>query len=173
MRMTVRRVSSFVAHVAPVAAAALFGLAVSLPVGAVDLTAPKQTERRPLGQSIDRPLAATSDPQPVPPSIANATPRPERYANFSAAVAFGTVVEITDWLSRGRSIEGDGSEAPAIVTATRHRRYDVVEFLLQQGARVEHADGQNRTAMFYAKMDADSRMIEILAKAGAKNPFVQ
>jgi len=44
-------------------ATALFGLVVSLPVDASDLDAPKQTERRLLGQSIDRPLAASADPQ--------------------------------------------------------------------------------------------------------------
>ena len=44
-------------------AAVLLGVAVSVPVHASDLTAPRQSERRLLGHSIDGPLAADADPQ--------------------------------------------------------------------------------------------------------------
>ena len=44
-------------------AAALLGVVASLPASAADLTAPKPTERRLLGQSIDRPLTADTDPE--------------------------------------------------------------------------------------------------------------
>ena len=61
-------VSSFVVwRIVVLVATALLGVVVSLAANAIDLTAPKQTERRLLGQVIDRPLAASADPQ-----IANA-----------------------------------------------------------------------------------------------------
>ena len=52
-----------VSRVVVTLAAALLGVVVPLPASAADLTAPKQTERRLLGQSIDRPVAASTDAQ--------------------------------------------------------------------------------------------------------------
>lgn len=94
-----------------------------------------------------------------------------QYSNLSAAVAFGSVQEIQDWLSRGYDIEGERGEPPPIVTAARYQRYEVVEWLLRRGARVDHADQQGWTAMYYARVNSDARMVDLLSSAGAKNPF--
>jgi ankyrin repeat protein len=101
------------------------------------------------------------------PKYENSSPR---YESLSAVTALGSVAEVLDWLSKGYNIEGESGEPP-IVTAARYQRHEIVALLLQKGARVDHPDQQGRSAMFYAKLNADAPMIELLTKAGARNPF--
>ncbi len=63
-----------------------------------------------------------------------------------------------------------GNQVPLII-AVKNGDAAMVKLLISHGADVNLTDNQGNTAMIYAKVRADAKMIEILKNAGAKNPF--
>ena len=118
-------------------------------------------EVRPENESIERPQS----PPVAPEKVAHS------YRDFSSMVALGTPDEVREAIERGAGVnERSGGTFPVVVAARRGRA-DIVELLLAHGAPVDTADSDGRTAMFYAKMNADATTIAVLKKWGAANPF--
>jgi ankyrin repeat protein len=63
-----------------------------------------------------------------------------------------------------------GNQIPLII-AVKNGDIAMVRLLIAHGADVNLTDAMGNTAMIYAKVGADAKLIEILKNAGAKNPF--
>ena len=116
-------------------------------------------------------------PQPAPPpplaAIPQARPAAEvsKYADLASAVSNGDRVAVEKMIKRGEDVNlVRGNQVPLII-AVKNGDAAMVKLLISHGADVNLTDNQGNTAMIYAKVRADAKMIEILKNAGAKNPF--
>ena len=116
-------------------------------------------------------------PQPVSPSPVAAIPRAgptaevSKYADLASAVSSGDRAAVEKMIKGGEDVNlVRGNQVPLII-AVKNGDAAMVKLLISHGADVNLTDNQGNTAMIYAKVRADSKMIEILKNAGAKNPF--
>jgi len=112
----------------------------------------------------------------VPPPVAaipQARPTAEvsKYADLASAVLSGDRAAVEKMIKGGEDVNlARGNQVPLII-AVKNGDAAMVKLLLSLGADVNLTDNQGNTAMIYAKVRADAKMIEILKNAGAKNPF--
>lgn len=117
-------------------------------------------------------------PQPravSPPVAAIPQVRPaaevSKYADLASAVLSGDRTAVEKMIKGGEDVNlARGNQVPLII-AVKNGDAAMVKLLISLGADVNLADNQGNTAMIYAKVRADAKMIEILKNAGAKNPF--
>jgi DnaJ-domain-containing protein 1 len=112
-------------------------------------------------------------PKPVQPAPVMAPPPvlQEKYADLASAVSSGDTAAVAGMLKDGWDPNQiRGNQVPLII-AVKNDDVKMVKLLIRHGADVNLTDSQGNSAMIYAKVRADAKMIEMLKNAGAKNPF--
>lgn len=115
-----------------------------------------------------KPVVKPVQPAPVvaPPPVLQ-----EKYADLASAVSSGDAAAVAGMLKDGWDPnQVRGNQVPLII-AVKNDDVRMVRLLIRHGADVNLTDSQGNSAMIYAKVRADAKMIELLKNAGAKNPF--
>lgn len=138
---------------------------------------PKPVEK---SRSVVKPKAAerpvsekpVENPPPAPASIPRRPPAETvKYADFATAVSAGDRAAVSRMIKDGEDVNLIKNNQVPLIIAVKNGDIEMVRLLLSRGADVNLTDSQGNTAMIYAKVRADAKMIELLKHAGAKNPF--
>lgn len=117
-----------------------------------------------------KPRAVQVPPAAAPPAV-RVEPEISRYADLASAVSSGDRAAVEKMIDRGGDVNQVRNNQVPLIIAVKNDDIKMVRLLLSRGADVNLTDNQGNTAMIYAKVRADAKMIEILKNAGAKNPF--
>ncbi len=130
---------------------------------------PRPSEpRRIVPKPVERPQTAIVQPAPV---IEYRPPAAPEYSDLATAVSSGDRSAVENMLKSGEDVNLIKNNQVPLIIAVKNGDLAMVRLLLSHGADVNLTDSQGNTAMIYAKIGADPRMIELLKNAGAKNPF--
>ena len=131
--------------------------------------------RKPAAKPAEKPVEnapAESFEKPVQPPP---SPRPpagvQGYADLATAVSFGDKAAVVRMIREGEDVNQVRNNQVPLIIAVKNGDIEMVRLLLSKGADVNQTDNQGNTAMIYAKVRADAKMIDLLKHAGAKNPF--
>lgn len=154
---------------------------VSPPVQVPQMIPPPMPEARHepiLPKPVERRKPETIPKQtPPPPAVTMIEPgsRPESpvvtYSDLATAVSTGDRFAVEKMLKGSVDVNLIKDNQVPLIIAVKNSDVAMVRLLLAHGADVNLTDAQGNTAMIYAKVRADAKMIEILKNAGAKNPF--
>lgn len=94
---------------------------------------------------------------------------------FISAAGTGDMKTILEMLDQGVDIN---VHAPfggptALIVAARFGHVAIVEVLLERGAEVNAEDDYGQTALYFAKKNSKTRVIELLEAAGGTSPPVE
>ncbi len=134
----------------------------------------KPPSRPVLKPAPSREPAETVAPKPVPvpkPAVQPAPVLQEKYSDLASAVSSGDAVAVESMLKDGWDPNQVRNNQVPLIIAVKNDDVKMARLLIRHGADVNLTDSQGNTAMIYAKVRADAKMIEILKNAGAKNPF--
>lgn len=139
-------------------------------------TAPVPVPVKPVEKRKPKPDVIRKMAPPPPTVIAIARPRrpateaPE-YPDLATAVSSGDRTAVEKMLKDGEDINLIKNNQVPLIIAVKNGDIAMVRLLIAHGADVNLTDARGNTAMIYAKVGADAKLIEILKNAGAKNPF--
>ena len=108
---------------------------------------------------------------PAPETVERRPPAVTGYADLASAVSSGDRSAVERMLKNGEDVNLIKDNQVPLIIAVKNDDLPMVKLLLSHGADVNLTDSQGNTAMMYAKIRADAKMIEMLKNAGAKNPF--
>ncbi len=130
---------------------------------------PRPVEPRHIApKPVQRPQPVIVQPAPV---IENRPPAAPAYSDIATAVSSGDRSAVEKMLKNGEDVNLIKNNQIPLIIAVKNGDLAMARLLLSHGADVNLTDSQGNTAMIYAKIGADPRMIELLKNAGAKNPF--
>ncbi|HQT27322.1 MAG TPA: ankyrin repeat domain-containing protein [Burkholderiales bacterium] len=122
---------------------------------------------KPMPKRIEKPV----QPEAVQPEENRPAPMVQKYADLATAVSVGDKAAVLQMIRQGEDVNLVKSNQVPLIIAVKNGDIEMVRILLSHGADVNLTDSQGNTAMIYAKVRADAKMIELLKHAGAKNPF--
>ena len=124
--------------------------------------------------------AASQEPGANPASSAIVPALPERgqgtalpIRNVVDAVLRGTVVDVRRMLDQGADVNDRSEGTMPLIVAVQMGKLEIAQLLIERGAELERADNNGFTAMKWAKQRGDGPMVNLLERAGAKNPYAQ
>ncbi len=127
---------------------------------------------------VEKPKKQVEKPKEVrkpvePESVQPERPAPlvQKYADLATAVSAGDRTAVLQLIKQGEDVNLVRNNQIPLIIAVKNGDIEMVRLLLSHGADVNQTDSQGNTAMIYAKVRADAKMIELLKHAGAKNPF--